>query len=232
MPEFNCRALTPHGQVVRSRLEDYSRLACIRRLRKNGLTPISVTPAVKVFKNTNNKKNKKARNIKPTANFQNKKKVTKNKKAKGSIWESLNKSIGTEGGKVTYRDIRVFTQNFYLLKKANFNNIHALSTVIETTENPKLKLILQDVLAGVEGGEFMYTTMEYYSNIFPYIYINMIKVGELSGSLEISLKQAVDYLDNYDTLRKRVKKKVKYLNKRILNFRFNNQHCIGVDFFL
>ena len=52
----------------------------------------------------------------------------------------------------------------------------------------------------------MYTTMEYYSNIFPYIYINMIKVGELSGSLENSLEQAVEYLENSDTLRRRVKK--------------------------
>lgn len=52
----------------------------------------------------------------------------------------------------------------------------------------------------------MYTTMEYYSNVFPYIYINMIKVGELSGSLENSLEQAVEYLENSDSLRKRVKK--------------------------
>ena len=52
----------------------------------------------------------------------------------------------------------------------------------------------------------MYTTMEYYSNIFPYIYINMIKVGELSGSLEQSLEQAVTYLENSDTLRRRVRK--------------------------
>ena len=52
----------------------------------------------------------------------------------------------------------------------------------------------------------MYTTMEYYSNIFPYIYINMIKVGELSGSLEHSLQQAVEYLENSDKLRKRVRK--------------------------
>ena len=52
----------------------------------------------------------------------------------------------------------------------------------------------------------MYTTMEYYSNVFPYIYINMIKVGELSGSLENSLEQAVEYLENSDSLRRRVKK--------------------------
>ena len=51
----------------------------------------------------------------------------------------------------------------------------------------------------------MYTTMEYYSNIFPYIYINMIKVGELSGSLTNSLQQAVKYLDDNSAITKKVK---------------------------
>ena len=88
-------------------------------------------------------------------------------------------------------------------KKANFNNIHALSTIIQSTENITFKGILEDILAGLEAGEYMYTTMEYYSNVFPYIYINMIKVGELSGSLTQSLQQAVKYLDsNTDTIKK------------------------------
>jgi len=82
--------------------------------------------------------------------------------------------------KITNRDLVIFTQNFYLLKKANFNNIHALNTIIQSTENLSLRGILEDILAGVEGGDYMYTTMEYYSNVFPEIYINMIKVGELS----------------------------------------------------
>ena len=81
---------------------------------------------------------------------------------------------------ITSRDIVVFTQNFYLLKKANFNNIHALSTIIETTENDSFRAIIEDILLGVEAGENMYTTMEYYTGVFPPIYINMIKVGELS----------------------------------------------------
>ncbi len=51
----------------------------------------------------------------------------------------------------------------------------------------------------------MYTTMEYYSNVFPYIYINMIKVGELSGSLTNSLEQAVKYLDDTESLNKKIK---------------------------
>jgi type II secretory pathway component PulF len=108
--------------------------------------------------------------------------------------------------KITSRDIRIFTQNFYLLKKADFNNIHALQTVVTTTENPKLRSIIEDILSGVEAGEYMYTTMEYYSNVFPFIYINMIKVGELSGSLETSLQQAVKYLDESDALTKKLRK--------------------------
>ena len=51
----------------------------------------------------------------------------------------------------------------------------------------------------------MYTTMEYYSNIFPYIYINMIKVGELSGSLTNSLEQAVKYLDDTESLNRKLR---------------------------
>lgn len=103
------------------------------------------------------------------------------------------------------RDIIVFTQNFYLLKKADFNNIHALSTVIEIIENPTLKAIVEDILLGVEAGDNMYTTMEYYGSVFPPIYINMIKVGELSGSLTNALEQAVKYLEDTEALNKKLR---------------------------
>ena len=107
--------------------------------------------------------------------------------------------------KITTRDLEIFTQNFQLLKKAGFNNVHALSTIIKSTENLDLKGILEDILAGVEGGDYMYTTMEYYTDVFPYIYINLIKVGELSGSLEESLSQAMVYLETSSNLNKKLK---------------------------
>ena len=158
MPVFNCKVLTAQGQVMHSRVEEASRLACIRKLRRNGLTPISVTPIVTLSAKKRADRNvKKARNIKPIANYatkrqQQQKSKNKNQKAQSGIWGILNSDIGGGGGsKPSARDIRVFTQNFYLLKKASFNNIHALSTVIQTTENPRLKIILEDILAGVEG---------------------------------------------------------------------------------
>jgi len=158
MAQFNCRMLTPQGQIIKSKVEEASRLACIRRLRRNGFTPISVVPAVSLADNIKiDIGNKKMRNLKASAETKRKlknkakKNNNKNKKAQGGIWEILNTDLGGGGRKPSARDIRVFTQNFYLLKKANFNNIHALSTVIQTTENPRLKIILEDILAGVEG---------------------------------------------------------------------------------
>lgn len=76
---------------------------------------------------------------------------------------------------------------------------------METIENPTLRAIVEDILLGVEAGENMYTTMEYYGSVFPPIYINMIKVGELSGSLTNALEQAVKYLENTAAMNKKLK---------------------------
>lgn len=46
----------------------------------------------------------------------------------------------------------------------------------------------------------MYSTMEYYEDVFPYLYINMIKVGEMSGNLTNALEQALDYLEESDKI--------------------------------
>ncbi len=51
----------------------------------------------------------------------------------------------------------------------------------------------------------MYVTMEYYSNVFSPIYVNMIKVGELSGNLVRALEQAIKYLDDTAAMRRRIR---------------------------
>lgn len=204
MPTFNYRAITPQGQVVRNKMDDASKLSCIKRLKRNGLTPISVQQTINVSRKSNSDKNK---SKKPTINkdFLNTARIKQKKAEKTSFIEKMDKKL-MAFEQITARDVRIFTQNFYLLKKANFNNIHALSTVIETTENQKLKVVLEDILSGVEAGEYMYTSMEYYSNVFPYIYVNMIKVGELSGALEEALQQAVKYLEDDNALKTKLKR--------------------------
>ncbi len=204
MPTYMYKAMTKTGVVVRNRVEAASKQNLIKSLKGNNLVPISIEQmAYRSNKNTKKQK-RNVTDIQEIMKNVNTTQLAGNKKKTLSTKEKINLYFArTE--KITQRDIVVFTQNFYLLKKANFNNIHALNTIIESTENISFKGVLEDILAGVEAGENMYTTMEYYSNIFPYIYINMIKVGELSGSLTNSLEQAVKYLDDTESLNKKLR---------------------------
>lgn len=203
MPTYVYKAMTDKGVLVRNKVESASRLELIKSLKNNNLLPISIEQVAYIGNSANKKQKKNITDIQDIMKNVNTTQIGGKPKTLTAT-EKINLYFAkTE--KITQRDIVVFTQNFYLLKKANFNNIHALSTIIESTENVSFKGILEDILAGVEAGDYMYTTMEYYSNVFPYIYINMIKVGELSGSLTNSLEQAVKYLDESASLTKKLK---------------------------
>lgn len=201
MPTYMYRAATSSGLIVKNRVEAASKQNLLRALKENDLMPITIEQVAYSAK----RKKAKKKNIKDIEEIMKNVNTTQiNTRKTSSTKEKINMYL-SKTEKVTSRDLVIFTQNFYLLKKANFNNIHALKTIIDSTENMTFKGIIEDILAGVEAGENMYTTMEYYSDVFPYIYINMIKVGELSGTLTNSLEQAVTYLDSSEALNKKIK---------------------------
>lgn len=203
MPTYVYRAMTKTGLVVKNKVESGSKQHLIRTLKNNNLIPIAIEQVSYNSKNAKKRQKKNITDIQEIMKNVNTTHLGNDKQRTLTTKEKINLYFA-KSEKITQRDIVVFTQNFYLLKKANFNNIHALNTIIESTDNLSFRGVLEDILAGVEAGENMYTTMEYYSNIFPYIYINMIKVGELSGSLTTSLEQAVKYLDDTESLNRRL----------------------------
>ena len=200
MPTFVYRAVTQEGTIVRNRVEDINRKSLIKKLKNNGLMPINIVQVTRVISKSKQKQKKNTNNVNEILGNTNI--LTREEVKKSNLFKRIGINLTT---KITTRDLVIFTQDLYLLKKANFNNIHALRTIIGTTENEQLKEIIKDILAGVEAGEKMYTTMEYYSDIFPYLYINMIKVGEESGSLTKSLEEAVDYLDENEKFTKKLR---------------------------
>lgn len=204
MPEYIYRAVTKRGQIVRNKVEEVSKNSLVKKLKSNNLLPIEIVQVGYSSKRSRVPKKNiiDIDDIMKTANSAN---ILQGRdESRQSFREKVNLVLSA-GQKITTKDVIIFTQNFYLLKRANFNNIHALSTIINSTDNLSFRGVLEDILAGVEGGEYMYSTMEYYSNIFPYVYINMIKVGELSGSLTNSLEQAVQYLEDTTSRNKKIK---------------------------
>ena len=205
MPLYRYKAVNKAGDIVEYRAESINQYELIKKLKMNELLPIQVTQINNSVVNKKQKKQKKniESNDSVLKSLRNEQ-IRKSLVSKPSFITKAKRALN-KNAKITKRDIAIFTENFYLLKKANFNNIHALSTIINTTENESFKLILEDILLGVEAGDNMYITMEYYEGIFPPIYINMIKVGELSGSLTNALKQAREYLDESMALNRKIK---------------------------
>ena len=202
MAVYIYKAMTKSGMIVRNRVESPTKQNLVKILKNNGMLPISID---KMPYGQKKQKVKKKKNVADMNEFMKNINTTEIVKENEPSTKEKIRMYFARSKKITPRDLVVFTQNFYLLKKANFNNIHALRTIISSTENFLFQQILEDILAGVEAGENMYTTMEYFSDVFPYIYINMIKVGELSGSLTNSLEQAVKYLDDTNSINKKLR---------------------------
>ena len=204
MPIYRYRAITENGVIVTNTIEESSKYLAIKKLKRNNLTPINVEKSLqrRKAKKTVRKNTKGVEEILKNVDTTNI--LLNRQRSKTSYFDRMYHTI-LKSEKIKSRDIVIFSQNFYLLKKANFNNIHALSTIIESTENFSFRGILEDILAGVEAGEYMYSTMEYYEDVFPYLYINMIKVGELSGNLTTALEQAVQYLEESDSMNRTLK---------------------------
>ncbi len=153
MPMYIYRAVTRNGEVIKNRVEELNKYTLLRKLKKNDLQPISVVP-IRVSKLGFGGSKKEKRNVESSNSVL---KTVRDKEIENNIKEDdfgtkLKKALYSNvGAKITERDIVIFTENFYLLKKANFNNIHALTTILETTENDSLRAIIEDILLGVEA---------------------------------------------------------------------------------
>ncbi len=209
MPQYRYKAITKGGQIVRNRIDDTNQQSVVNRLKSNGLTPISIEKIEVRLPSFLTSRRQKKNKVTTTAASHNAIKKLQEKEAKKK------KSVGDEFKldlsflqQVKPDDVIAFTQSLYLLKKANFTNVRALTTLLENTTNPAMRDIVEDILNGVEAGEFIYSTMEYYSKVFPDIYISMIKVGELGGTLVKSLEQALKYLEDSTKIKRTVRKAI------------------------
>lgn len=212
MAKFRYRAVLSNGKVVNGTIDDESRESVLERLKNNGLQPVSVQQS-KALGGLSNKKAKRNATTSSSASVSKyaKQKMIENQKKKEKTGLQMEIELPFELDlsflyRVTKKDVFSFTQSLYLLKRANFTNIRALATLLENTDNPAMRSVIEDILNGVEAGEYIYSTLEYYNKIFPDIYIETIKVGELSGSLTNALFQAMNYLETSTKRTKALKK--------------------------
>lgn len=180
MASFECKVLTPQGQTVTLNMKEKDKISCLKRLKENGMTPIEVTKKFDPFGFVKDKTEK-------TAVIHSQKDAEKTK-------INFNKEIKFSS-KISLEELKKFTQEFYLLKQSKFSNKDAMLAIISGATDEKFKIVLEDILKNIETETFMYKAMQEHPSIFPKVYINLIKTGEVTGNLEESLQNAIKYLE-------------------------------------
>jgi len=109
---------------------------------------------------------------------------------------SLDISLDSLFGRITSRDVLIFTQELSTLVNAGLPLDRSLEIMVELTENKKLKEVTENVLKGVEGGSSLADALARHPKIFSRLYTNMIRAGEAGGVMELILRRLSEYLEN------------------------------------
>ncbi|MBM4246919.1 MAG: type II secretion system protein GspF [Deltaproteobacteria bacterium] len=108
------------------------------------------------------------------------------------------------------RDLLIFTHEMSTLLAAGMPLDRSLSILTDLSERPEMKAIVADVLQSVQRGKSLAEALGQHPKVFPPIYINMVKAGEIGGVLDHVLARLTDYLERADELRDEVRSAMVY----------------------
>jgi len=103
--------------------------------------------------------------------------------------------------RVSSSELLIFTQELSTLLKAGLPLDRSLAILRDLTENKYLNEIGRELLREIKGGKSLSESLSMYPQVFPKLYVNMVKAGEISGTLDTILIRIAEYLENAEELR-------------------------------
>jgi len=114
------------------------------------------------------------------------------------------------GGKVTDRDIVVFTRQFATMIDAGLPLVQCLEILASQQDNKTLKKTLTEIRQSVEGGSTFAAALKQHPKVFTSLYANMVEAGEAGGILDTILNRLAQYMEKAMSLKKKVKSAMIY----------------------
>lgn len=100
--------------------------------------------------------------------------------------------LGFLKNRISSKDKIVFTRQLSTLIGAGLPLSQALGTVVDQTNNPKMKSVAQDILVSVEAGKALGEAFSKHPDVFSAVYISLVEAGETSGTLDKALQRIAD----------------------------------------
>jgi general secretion pathway protein F len=101
-------------------------------------------------------------------------------------------------------DVLAMTRELSVLLRAGLPIDRALKVMIDMAAYPKLRELIEELLASVKAGKGLSQALEAYPEIFSNFYLNMVRTGEASGHLAEVLTRLSDYLKEAKAIRSSV----------------------------
>ncbi len=102
------------------------------------------------------------------------------------------------------KTVTVLTQQLASLLQAGLPLDRALTILIQVAEDQRAASLLTRVQESVRGGGTLADALEAQHGAFSRLYINMVRAGELGGSLDIVLERLGEFLERSQALRSTV----------------------------
>jgi type IV pilus assembly protein PilC len=119
-------------------------------------------------------------------------------------------SLFNMGPRVKTATVSIFSRQFSTMITAGLPVLQALNILCEQQDNKTFKEVLIKIRDDIGSGANLSDAMSKYPGIFDNLYCNMIKAGELSGSLDQILDRLSTYLEKSEALNSKIKGALSY----------------------
>lgn len=107
--------------------------------------------------------------------------------------------------RVSFTELVIVTRQLATMISAGLVLSEALDILVEQQVNKTLKKALEEISQDIKGGLTLAQALGKYPDIFPRLYVNLIKSGETSGKMDQVLVQMADGLEKDREFRARIR---------------------------
>jgi len=128
----------------------------------------------------------------------------------GILVTKVKKQAFKRGGKITDKDITLFTRQLATMMKAGVPLLQAFDIVGKGASNQAVAKLLMDIKADVETGSSLNQAFRKYPLYFDALFCNLVSAGEAAGILDSLLDRLATYKEKILAIKSKIKSALFY----------------------
>lgn len=107
--------------------------------------------------------------------------------------------------KISLAEQILLAKHLSMMLQSGISEVESLRIIKEQVDNKRFKAILERIVLDVENGQFLSESLNRFKNAFGELFINIIKLGEISGTLPENLDYLAEEIKKKASLKSKVK---------------------------